>query len=36
VENAKTVPLHFTLELEGLRDLNGCKIYMLSYMACNG
>ena len=41
VENAKTVPLHFTLELEGLRD-QGTKevlmveqIHMESYMACN-
>jgi hypothetical protein len=39
VENAETVPLHFTLELEGLREegsLNGSKTYLESYMACNG
>ena len=23
VENAKTIPLHFTLELEGLKDQGG-------------
>ena len=39
VTNAETVPLHFTLELEGLwdqGDLYGRNAYMKSYMACNG
>ena len=39
LENAGTVPLHFTLELEVLRNqgsLNGWQTCMESYMACNG
>ena len=39
VGNADTIPLHFTLELEGLREegsLNGSQTYVESYMACNG
>ena len=39
VENAETILLHFTLELEGLRDqvhLNDEQTYVVSYMVSNG
>ena len=39
VESAGIIPLHFTVELEGLRNqgrLNGWKTYMETYLACNG
>ena len=36
VENAETVPLQFTLKLEAKESLNEWKVYVKSYMACNG